>query len=269
MNISIAVPTAPSTTALAVDANESIAAVSTAHTDLPLLNTIPDLDEREQVLLQELDALRDARERRATEAQAEQESVIRAQKEALIARVKGLAVELGLPDLPALVAVIRSIQSPSPFNHKRGVSLSKDVKELLRLAFQANATINECAARFKIAEGTVSNYKKKMGLANKGFGGKRGRKAPKMILKRDRNMRLNSRGRKLVIVSPYLPEIKASAVKALGLGATVHSIHRLTGISPASLSIYKRVAGFVGKKIGGIDVQELIDAGKVKFPKAA
>lgn len=281
MNTSLAVPTAPSADENIVsNPNESIVVATSPvqHTDRPLLNTAPDLDAREQALLQELDALKSAREQRAAEVKVEQEAATKAKQEALISRVKGLPAELGLSDLPALVSVIRSVQAggsqrPSPFHHKRGTPLSEDVKELLRLAFQANATISECAARFKIASGTVSTYKKKMGLANKGLGGKHGRKpakTAKQAIRRGKGkVKLNSRGRKLVIVAPYSPEMKASAVKALGLGATVPSLHRLTGISPASLSIYKRVAGFAGKKIGGIDVQELIDAGKVKFPKAA
>lgn len=89
--------------------------------------------------------------------------------------------------------------------------------------------------------------------------------APKVAAKQPRTRaKVNARGHKLVVRGPYPAAVWAGIEAALREGASVRSLHEETGVGQLSIQNRRKKIGLVGKVAGGLNVVELIKAGKVQ-----
>lgn len=79
-----------------------------------------------------------------------------------------------------------------------------------------------------------------------------------------RRGKLNARGYKLVVRGPYSPEVWAGVEAGLRQGASVRSLSRESGVGELSIQNRRKKLGLVGKVAGGLNVIDLIKAGKVE-----
>lgn len=251
--------------------------------DRPLHNhpslALSDLDTRETQLRTELETIQRERERQAAEAarrKAEEEAVA---TRALHQKVRELPSYLGISgDHNEVIRLIRLVTSSRPAGRK-GHEIDPDARVQIDAAIKGGATEKEVVSRWKIGNSTYWAFRKRLGIKGRVKSRKvmptptpvkNGAKTRKTKGRPKSIKASRSKGKRKAPPPPYPKETKEAVLRALSLGASIPSIHRVTGISEPGLALWKARAGYSHKNLGRVDVEVLIRDGKIPpLPKAA
>lgn len=205
-------------------------------------------------LTQRLAALEEQRlallvEQRKLEAEQEQARVAAAEaaRQARLTTTNEAIKLLGAANASEAIVILREVSGKAG---SKGKVHSKETKEQAKQAFLGGATLDQVAEMCGISAATSSKWKASFGLVNKGLGGNKWMKAKKAVTTKATKRAPKVKAKAPVKAGSYSDAKKGEAIKAMKAGASIPSLHKVSGISEAYLAVMKSAAGLSGRKRG-------------------